>query len=568
MKKYFGDLTVGSGAVLLTVLIFMAAFLGYPLVYVFKEAFWIEGESPSAFFLGLFSSPYQMGCIINTFKVAFTATFLTILISLPLAYFFSRYDFKGKQVLSMFLLVPLILPPFVGAIGLKQVFSRFGSLNILLDDIGLVPLENSIDWLGGSGFWGVVIMQVLHLYPILYLNVAAVMANLDPTLREAAENLGSTSRDVFLKVTLPLVTPGIFAGSTIVFISAFTDLGTPLIFNYRQMIPVQIFDKVSDAAVDPSGYALIILVLVLTALMFVVSKRLFGGKGNATLSKGHVHFKEKPVTGFKGFLVYTFVIGVITLSILPHLIVVLFSFSDKWFFTILPTEWTASHYGEVFTLPLTMGSIHNSLLYSSLSAFVDLILGVSIAWLVTRKQFPGRDWLDALAMLPLALPGLVLAFGYVMSFNVDIPWLNPRDNPMLLLIVAYSVRRLPFIVRAAVAGFQQTSVTLEEASRNLGAGVLTTLRKITIPLVFANLIAGTILTFSFAMLEVSDSLILAMTSDSYPITKAIYTLMGRVNPEAPAIASAMGVVGMLILGLCLFIATRLLGKKMGEMFRV
>ncbi|MDZ4742267.1 MAG: iron ABC transporter permease [Verrucomicrobiota bacterium] len=568
MKRLTGNLTIGSGTILFIIVSFLAVFLIYPLFYVFKEAFWMEGNFTIRYFTGLFSSPYQIGCIINTFKVSLAVTGLTILIALPLAHIFTRYDFPGKSIYSMFLLVPLILPPFVGAIGLKQVFSRFGSLNLLLDEAGLVPLTHSIDWLGGSGFWGVVIMQVLHLYPILYLNVAAVMANLDPSLREAAENLGSDAKTVFLKITMPLVMPGIFAGATIVFISAFTDLGTPLIFNYRQMIPVQIFDKISDAAVDPSGYALIVFVLILTSCLFVVSKKLFGGQGNATLAKGHVHFTESRVSGVKAFGLYAFITGIIVISIMPHLIVVVFSLSDKWFFTILPSEWTGQHYRDIFTMPLTVGSIKNSLLYSALSAFVDLILGVTIAWLVTRKQFAGRDWLDALAMLPLALPGLVLAFGYVMSFNVKIAWLNPRDNPLLLLVVAYSIRRLPFIVRSAVAGFQQTSVTLEEASQNLGAGVITTLRKITIPLVFANLIAGTILTFSFAMLEVGDSLILAMTGDSYPITKAIYTLMGRINVEAPAIASAMGVVGMLILGFCLFIATRILGKKMGEMFRM
>src|SRR6185503_16626547 len=127
--------------------------------------------------------------------------------------------------------------------------------------------------------------------------------------------------------------------------------------------------------------------------------------------------------------------------------------------------------------------------------------------------------LDALAMLPLALPGLVLAFGYVAAFDSKITWLNPRDNPTLLLIISYSVRRLPYIVRSASAGFQQTSLTLEEASANLGESPLRTLRKITPPLVMANLIASTILTFSFAMLEVSNGLILAMKDQFLPITK-------------------------------------------------
>src|SRR5204863_6422971 len=212
-------------------------------------------------------------------------------------------------------------------------------------------------------------------------------------------------------------------------------------------------------------------------------------------------------------------------------------------------------------------SIRNSLFYSSLSAGLDLILGVIIAWLLTRRRIPCAGALDALAMLPLALPEIVLAFGYVAGFDFKISWLNPRENPTLLLVIGYSVRRLPYIVRSAYAGFQQTSVTLEEASANLGASPFRTLRKITLPLVRANLIAGTILTFSFAMLEVSDGLILAMKEGYFPITKMIYQLMGRIDPNAPSVACALGVLGMLILTLSLLVAGRILGKKMGRLFQ-
>jgi iron(III) transport system permease protein len=190
-----------------------------------------------------------------------------------------------------------------------------------------------------------------------------------------------------------------------------------------------------------------------------------------------------------------------------------------------------------------------------------------IAWLLTRRRIPLAGLLDALAMLPLALPGIVLAFGYVAGFDFKIAWLNPRENPTVLLIISYSVRRLPYIVRSACAGFQQTSVTLEEASANLGASPLRTLWKVTLPLVAANLLAGTILTFSFAMLEVSDGLILAMREQYFPITKMIYQLMGRIDPNAPSVACALGVVGMVILTISLLVAGRILGKKMGQLFR-
>jgi iron(III) transport system permease protein len=187
-----------------------------------------------------------------------------------------------------------------------------------------------------------------------------------------------------------------------------------------------------------------------------------------------------------------------------------------------------------------------------------------IAYILARKRIPGKDFLDLIAMLPLALPGLILAFGYVACFSGS--FLDPRENPTALLIVIYAVRRLPYMVRAAYAGFQQTSIALEEASQSLGATPLKTMRKVTFPLIIANLVAGGILSFAFAMLEVSSSLILAMKKEFFPITKAIYYLFGRVG-DGPYIASAMGMLGMVLLIISLVLTGRFLGKRMGELFR-
>jgi len=375
-------------------------------------------------------------------------------------------------------------------------------------------------------------------------------------------------------VTLPLILPGYFAGAIIVFIWAFTDLGTPLIFGFARVVPVQIFEAVNEINTNPMGFALVVFVLVLTVVLFLISKKVLAGKRYEMMGRGHTGGGERPATRTQTWLLWSLMSGIILLALLPHLAVIVQSLSERWFFSVVPNEWTASNYREVFVHPLAASSIRNSLLFSSCSAGLDLVLGVMIAWLLTRRRIPLAGLLDALAMLPLALPGLVLAFGYVACFDIDDlkhPWLNkvldPRENPTLLLIISYSVRRLPYIVRSAYAGFQQTSVTLEEASANLGASPFRTLRKITLPLVMANLIAGTILTFSFAMLEVSDGLILAMREQFFPITKMIYQLLGRIDPNAPSLACALGVIGMVILTVSLVVVGKILGKKMGQLFR-
>jgi iron(III) transport system permease protein len=314
----------------------------------------------------------------------------------------------------------------------------------------------------------------------------------------------------------------------------------------------------------------VLTTLALVAGLFVLAKRYgdsgsYAMMGRAATSEGAVRLGP-----LQGWLVTLAVTGLLAGALLPHFGVGLSAIAERWFMTPLPTQYTAQYFGQIFQDPLTARSIQNSLLYASCSALLDVILGVIIAHLLAREQFFGKAALDTVAMLPLALPGLVLAFGYVMSFNFQGGWLgaiNPRQDPTFLLIISYAVRRLPFIVRAAYAGYQQTSVHLEEASYNLGAGRWTTLSRITLPLIAANLIAGSILTFSFAMLEVSDSLILAMESRFAPITRAIYELMGRPEPDAASLACAMGVLAMLLLGGSLFAASKILGQKMGQLFR-
>lgn len=564
-KKY--DLNISTVVFLGGLGAFFAIFLFYPVSFMLKEAFRSEGQFTLRYFGLLLASPLQRESLANSFLLAALTTLLTTLLSLPLAHWMTRYDFRGKTLLGGLLLVPMIMPPFVGAIGLRQMLAKFGSVNLLLMKCGLVSTAHPIDWLGQGGFWGIVGLQVLNLYPIMFLNVSAAMANVDPALREAAQNLGASGWRLFRTITLPLILPGYFAGAVIVFIWAFTDLGTPLIFGFSRVVPVQIFDSIADLNTNPMGYALVVFVLALTLVLFLVSKKFFASQRYEMMSRGHtsgasLQANRRQTLGL--WLVFSSVIG---LALLPHAAVIVQSLAGRWFFTVLPSDWTLGHFAELGGHNLTVSSIRNSLFYSSLSALLDLVLGVTIAWLLTRKRIPLASLLDALAMLPLALPGLVIAFGYMAGFDFNISWLNPRQNPVLLLVVSYSVRRLPYIVRSAYAGFQQASIALEEASANLGASPFRTLRKITLPLVMAHLIAGTVLTFSFAMLEVSDGLILAMREQYFPITKMIWQLLGRIDPNASGIACALGVVGMAILTLSLLIAAKVMGRKMGQLFR-
>ena len=556
------DLTLGTAVFLAALFLFFAMFLIYPLWYAIVGAFYVDGAFTLKFFDFMLTNPVYVEAILNSFRLAMVTTLATTLLSLPLALLLVRYDFKGKGILQGLILVPMVLPPFVGAIGMKQMFARFGSVNLLL--IRMEIIDQPIDFFGGGGFLGVVILEVLHLYPIMYLNVAAALSNIDPSLDEAARNVGSSGFRLFRTITFPLMLPGYFAGAIIVFIWAFTDLGTPLVFNFRQVIAVEIFNSIADINENPVAYALVVLVIVMTILFYYLAKRVMGAQKYEMITRGHVAGAQKPATVGITVAIWATMILVTGVALLPHLSIVLTSFADRWFMTVLPESTTLSHYGMVFDHPLSSSSIRISLLLSVCSTVLDIVVGVTIAYLLVRTSIPFKGVLDGLAMLPLALPGLVLAFGYLAGYSGTI--LDARHFPLPLLVIAYGVRRLPYMVRAAYAGFQQTSVALEEAAMNLGASRFRAVWQVTFPLILANLVAGGVLCFSFAMLEVSDSLILAMKGDYYPITRAIYALLGRMTDGA-YIASAMGVLGMFLLMASLFLAGRFLGRRMGELFR-
>ena len=423
--------------------------------------------------------------------------------------------------------------------------------------------------------------QSLALYPIMYLNVSAALANIDHAMEEAAANLGARRWTRFRRITLPLMAPGLFAGGTIIFIWSFTELGTPLIMNYTRVASVQVYDALKDMGGSPFPFALVFVMLTVSVVAYLVGKVLFGGKAYAMQGKAATIFTETPLQGWRSALVLIPFLLVIVLALLPHAGVILVSFSQPggWYRTVLPEVFTLGNYTEALGHSMTVSSIRNSLFYSVMAVLFNLTFGIAIALVVVRSSLRWRGLLDGLAMMPLAVPGLVMASGFLAysSWLSNTEWVRSsatlqnlfdvRANPTLFLIIAYGIRRLPYMVRAAVAGLQQTSASLEEAAANLGATPLTSLRRITLPLITANLIAGALLAFAFSMLEVSDSLMLAQREDFYPITKTIYELFQLIG-TGKYLASALGVWAMAFLAVTIVGSSLLLGKKLGALFRV
>jgi iron(III) transport system permease protein len=542
--------------------LFFGAFFFWPLLEILRGGFVdADGHFTLGYLTALLCSPPHLIGLRNALGVACATTALALVIAVPLAWIHDRCAFPGKSWLSGAILVPLILPPFVGAIGLKQIFGQYGACNALFHQLHLLGPAATIDWLAHGRFWGVVAIEALSLYPIIYLNAVAALSAVDPAVEEAASNLGAAPWRTFVRVTLPLIRPSLFAGGTLVFIWSFTELGTPLIFDYDRIASVQIYEGLKELGGNPVPFALVSLMLAASLGCYALGKGVFG-RSPINTSGASPRPRTATILSRRARVVCTVLFaGVASAAVLPHLSVVLVAFSRDWYGSVLPHAWTLDNARAALGHELTAPSIANSLRFAGAATIVDLLFGVAIGYVIARSRLASRHVLDAMTMLPLAVPGLVLAFGYVAMAQEGraFAFLNPTQNPTALLIIAYSVRRLPYVVRSAAAGFQQSSVALEEAAQNLGASPAKAALRITLPLVRPGIFAGALLAFAFAVLEVSDSLILAQKQVYYPVTKALLEFVQLLG-DGRFLASALAVWAMAFLATILA-ATAVLSRR-------
>jgi iron(III) transport system permease protein len=287
------------------------------------------------------------------------------------------------------------------------------------------------------------------------------------------------------------------------------------------------------------------------------------------VSKAARRRQLRPLRRLPAALAFAALAAAVGVAALPNLAVVLLALTRDWYGAVFPTGLTLDHFRAAVSHEMVIPSIGNSLRYVGLSVAVDLLLGTAIAWIVVRVRTPIARAIDTAAMLPLAVPGLVMAFGYLAISREGRPlhFLNPVRDPTALLVIAYAMRRMPLVVRSAAAGLSQISVTLEEAAASLGARPLQTFRRVTLPLLAPHLFAGAVFAFALSLLEVSDSLILAQRQSTYPITKAIYELFQLLG-DGRQVAAALGLWAMLFLLISFVFVRSVLGRRLGNLFRL
>jgi len=538
----------------------LVAFILYPILRVL----WIslsddQGNLTLVHFLNFFRRPLFREALWNSLWSGFLVVVFSGILALPLAYVIARYEFRGKTLLQTAATLPLVIPPFVGAVALQLVLGRSGMVNLLLMDW----FDTTIPFM--EGLTGVVLVQTLHFFPFILLNSVVSLSNIDPSLEEVAQNLGCHGFRLWRLVTLPLMLPGFIAGSLLTFIRAIDDLGTPLMLNYKNLLAPQAYLRITTIGMDDvDGYVVCVMLVILSLTSLLAARKYLSLAEYAAIQR------SAPITrklqGKTQLLVWFMIAVILGVSLLPHVGILLLSFSKVWSFTILPTTYTSAHYAEIlFRAP---HFILNTLRYTLLAAGLDIVLGAAIAFLLLRSRVPGRNLLDAIATMPLAIPGVVLAVGYLRVFHGwNFPGIGgPLTSSWLILVIAYTVRRLPYTVRACYAALQQVHLNLEEAAQNLGANRMRTFVKITLPLVSGGLVAGGLIAFVTSCVELASTIMLVPRIELGPISYGIYLYMQ--SPLGRGAGAALGVVSILLVSLGTYLIHRLFGGRAGSALRI
>lgn len=534
----------------LAVAAFLVAFLVVPVLRVA----WVAFQGPAGFTLvhfgDFFASTLFREATYNSLYVAVMAVVLATIIAVPLAYFIARFDFPGAGIIHTLGVIPLVMPPFVGAIAMQLVYGRNGTVNLLLNDaFGFrIPFMEGLN--------GVIFVEGIHYFPFILLNLSAALSNIDSAMEESAQNLGARGWTLFRTVVFPLALPGYVAGASLVFVKVFDDLATPLLLNVTAMLAPQAYLRITSVGLaDPVGYVISVIMVVVSLAAMGGAALVLRGRDYATQQRGGGGLQRRRMRTGEAAFAWTFIAITLLIVLSPHIGILLLSLGTVWSFSPLPDAFTLAHYDTVLTESTRY--MVNTVLYCGGAGLLDVLIGIAIAYLVQRTRLPGRRLLDQAATASLAVPGLVLGIGILRTyFEVSVPGIEGSlATSGLMLTIAYAVRRLPYALRACDAALRQLHVSLEEAAEMLGAGKLFTLARIVVPLMLGGIAAGFVTSFATAAVELSATLLLVTRDVNAPLSYAIYVFMQSPAGRGPG--AALGVIAVVVVAIGTWLSHRL-----------
>jgi len=527
---------------LMYVAIFLAyvVFLLYPMFSLLQNSVIGEnGKFSFEWFVKFFSAKYYSETLIHSFNVTICTTLLTLVIGVPLSYFYNMYEIKGKGLIQVLIILCSMSAPFIGAYAWIQLLGRAGIVTVFIQSLTGITVPNIY------GFNGIVLVLTLQLFPLVFLYVSGALKNIDNSLLEASESLSCSGIKRFFKVIIPLCMPTILAASLLVFMRAFADFGTPLLIGegYR-VFPVEIYTQyLGETGTNYSFAAAIsVIAIVITAVIFLIQKYL-SNRYAFTMNALHP-IERKKAKGLFNFFIHFYTYLIVGLSFLPQVYIVYQSFQNTSGKLFRPGYSLSSY----TTALKRMGdAIPNTFIIGGIALVAVVFIAIIIAYLVVRRSNVITTTIDTISMLPYIIPGSVVGIALVMAFNKKPLVLT---GTVTIMVIALCIRRLPYTIRSSAAILQQIPITIEEAAISLGASKMKTFFKITVPMMSNGIISGAIISWVMIITELSTAIIL-YNSRTITLTLAIYTFVTRGN-YGYAAALATVLTALTVLSLLLF----------------
>jgi len=538
---------------------FLILFLVYPLGRIFYDAVTDEaGVLTLANFHDFFTDRFYLRSLWHSLILGVATVITSSVLGVAVALLLVRYDFAGRGLFSYLTMIPIISPPLVGVLGFTFILGRAGTVNVLLMDY--LDMLRPVNFL--YGVHGVVLVETLHLFPMITLNVVDALGKVDPSLEEAAESVGARAWSRLWRVTLPLTTPGYVAGALLVFIWTFSDFATPLVLGVQDLLAPQAYLNIVqfvDRRIFRMGIVISTLMVLLAVLFLLAARHYVAIKDCSSLSYSRV--ARRRLAGGPQILAIAFLSLLLLLSFIPYIGLALASVGKGWALTPLPVAYTLQYYERVIVE--TPKYILNSFLYSGLAVVICVLVGVPIAWLLARSSVPGRGALDAVNTLILAVPGTAIGIAYIRAFHFDLPGFDRGLTSFWIVMpLVLAVRRLPYTVRGSFASLLLVHHSLEEAAGSVGASGSRVFRDVTLPLIWKGIMVGGLFSFMTSLQEASAVLFLALGGWE-SITNGIFAfyIAGSANE-----AAALGVILIAVAALSVAVINRMAGTRMGGVF--
>ncbi|MGG3478421.1 iron ABC transporter permease [Peribacillus frigoritolerans] len=544
---------------LIPVALVLVAYVLYPSLRTFIESLQKDGTISLGNYQDFFvqESKTNLEALWNSVYISLSSVLVSALIGIPLAFIFNRYDFPGRSFFSSAAILPIVLPSLVGVMAFMFLYGESGLIpNAIKDLFGLEKVPFKI-----GGVSGILIVHAYTMYVYFYMTVSAAINKIDPSLEEAAYNLGANKIKVFWKITFPLLTPAIVAASLLVFMISMASFSAPFLLagGYR-VLSLQIYFSKINGDLEIAATQSVILSIV--SISFLLFMRWYQNRKDYRMaSKGiGAHRSEVKNPFMKWVMVVTGIIGVIIL-LLPHFTILLLSLvpDGTWTFQTYPTVFNMENYRLLFEDPNIFKPLRNSLLMAFIATLANLVFGVIASYVLVKRKFVGKSFVDILVMIPWALPATVIGMNLIFAFNEPSVFSFGQIlvGTFWILPLAYFIRHIPLVVRSTNAVLEQLDDSIEEAARNLGAKWFYTFRRVIFPIIMPGVLSGTLLAFIESVGEFPTSVLL-YTISNRPISIEIMNQLRMFNMGQ---AAAYGMIQITLIVIVLFISNKFFGIK-------